>query len=50
MDFIILAWIGGQPVEEPYYAIGQIATFYYFFYFIFILPLLSKIENFFYNI
>ena len=50
MDFIILAWIGGQPVEEPYYIIGQIATAYYFFYFIIILPVLSKLENFIYKI
>ena len=50
MDFIILAWIGGQPVEDPYYLIGQIATFYYFLYFIVILPLLVKLENFLYNI
>lgn len=50
MDFIILAWIGGKPVEEPYYTIGQLATCYYFFYFIIILPLLAKIERFFYKI
>lgn len=50
MDFIILAWIGGQPVEEPYYLIGQIATCYYFLYFIIILPILVKIENFLYNL
>ena len=50
MDFIILAWIGGQPIEDPYYFIGQVATFYYFLYFIFILPLLAKLENFLYKI
>ena len=50
MDFIILAWIGGQPVEDPYYLIGQIATCYYFLYFLFILPVLVKIENFLYNL
>ena len=50
MDFIILAWIGGKPVEEPYYTIGQIATCFYFFYFIIILPLLSRVERYFYKI
>lgn len=50
MDFIILAWIGGKPVEEPYYTIGQVATCFYFFYFIIILPLLSRIERYFYKI
>lgn len=28
--FIILGWIGGSPVEEPFYTIGQVATFLYF--------------------
>jgi len=50
MDFIILAWIGGKPVEEPYYTIGQLATCFYFFYFILVLPVLSKIERHFYQI
>ena len=50
MDFIILTWIGGKPIEEPYYLIGQFATLYYFLYFIIILPLLTKIENFIYKI
>lgn len=44
-DFIILEWIGGQPVEEPFYTIGQIATFYYFAYFLLILPALVLLEN-----
>ena len=50
MDFIILAWIGGKPVEEPYYTIGQIANCFYFFYFIIVLPILSKFERYFYKI
>lgn len=33
INFIILGWIGGQPVIPPYYFIGQIATFMYFFIF-----------------
>ena len=44
-DFVILEWIGGQPIEEPYYLIGQIATIYYFSYFLLILPLLTLFEN-----
>nr|YP_009317607.1 apocytochrome b [Pterocladia mexicana]YP_009317653.1 apocytochrome b [Pterocladia robusta]AOX49059.1 apocytochrome b [Pterocladia mexicana]AOX49105.1 apocytochrome b [Pterocladia robusta] len=42
----ILGWIGGMPVEEPYVFIGQVASFFYFFYFLFILPSLGKIERF----
>nr|UIR90922.1 cytochrome b [Pterocladiella sp. 6] len=42
----ILGWIGGMPVEEPYVLIGQIASVYYFLYFLIILPSLGKIERF----
>nr|YP_009490423.1 cytochrome b [Gracilaria tenuistipitata]AWH62556.1 cytochrome b [Gracilaria tenuistipitata]AWH62581.1 cytochrome b [Gracilaria tenuistipitata var. liui]AXI97774.1 apocytochrome b [Gracilaria tenuistipitata] len=43
---LILGWIGGMPVEEPFVLIGQIASIYYFLYFLIILPLLGKIERF----
>nr|YP_004062178.1 cytochrome b [Gracilariophila oryzoides]ADR03194.1 cytochrome b [Gracilariophila oryzoides]APC24923.1 apocytochrome b [Gracilariophila oryzoides] len=43
---LILGWIGGMPVEEPFVLIGQIASIYYFFYFLIILPVLGKIEKF----
>lgn len=42
---ILLGWIGGKVIEEPFYLLGQIFTFYYFSYFIFILPFLGFIEN-----
>lgn len=42
---IILGWIGGSPVESPYYEIGQIATVFYFSYFLIILPLTGLVEN-----
>lgn len=32
--FIILTWIGGNPVEDPYILIGQIARVIYILYFI----------------
>jgi len=44
-DFIILGWIGQQPVEFPYTLIGSYATGYYFFFFMVILPLLFELEN-----
>nr|YP_010199817.1 apocytochrome b [Gracilaria tikvahiae]UAD89825.1 apocytochrome b [Gracilaria tikvahiae] len=43
---LILGWIGGMPVEEPFVLIGQIASIYYFVYFLCILPALGKIEKF----
>nr|UAT97955.1 apocytochrome b [Ahnfeltia fastigiata] len=43
---LLLGWIGGMPVEEPYVMIGQIASVYYFFYFLVLLPLLGKVERF----
>uniref|UniRef100_A0AAT9J3P6 Cytochrome b n=1 Tax=Haementeria sp. COZEM-ANN-HIR-001/002 TaxID=3157987 RepID=A0AAT9J3P6_9ANNE len=33
-SFIILTWIGGRPVEEPFIFIGQLATIFYFSYFL----------------
>ena len=32
-DALILGWIGQNVVETPYLEIGQISTFFYFFYF-----------------
>lgn len=43
---LILGWIGGMPVEDPYIIIGQIASVYYFFYFLVTLPLLGSLEKF----
>nr|YP_009511822.1 apocytochrome b [Gracilaria ferox]AXI97699.1 apocytochrome b [Gracilaria ferox]UAD89650.1 apocytochrome b [Gracilaria ferox] len=46
---LILGWIGGMPVEEPFVLIGQIASIYYFIYFLCILPILGNIEKFLLN-
>jgi ubiquinol-cytochrome c reductase cytochrome b subunit len=45
-DCLILGWIGGQPVESPYIEIGQIATVYYFAFFLIIIPFLGYFEKF----
>jgi len=45
IDSLILGWIGSQSVEQPYVLIGQLATLFYFFYFLIALPLLAKLEN-----
>lgn len=46
VDCLIPGWIGGQPVESPFYEIGQIATAYYFPFFLIILPVLGYLEKF----
>ena len=38
LDYFILGWIGGCAPETPYLEIGQVATFFYFFYFLSIIP------------
>ena len=40
-DFIILGWVGQKPVTTIYVLIGQIATFYYFLFFIFLIPFIE---------
>nr|BBU25630.1 cytochrome b [Telmatherina celebensis] len=44
-DVAILTWIGGMPVEHPFIIIGQIASFLYFFLFLFLSPAVSWAEN-----
>nr|YP_010027342.1 apocytochrome b [Sarcopeltis skottsbergii]QOS04463.1 apocytochrome b [Sarcopeltis skottsbergii] len=43
---LVLGWIGGMPVEEPYVLVGQLASIFYFIYFLFLLPLLGRVEKF----
>ena len=42
---LLLGWIGAMPVESPYLEIGQILTFYFFFYFLVLTPVLGRLEN-----
>lgn len=44
VNSLILGWVGGQPVIPPYFFIGQISTFIYFFLF-FLFFFFSFIEN-----
>nr|YP_009654583.1 cytochrome b [Polypedates braueri]QCI03851.1 cytochrome b [Polypedates braueri]UKT59902.1 cytochrome b [Polypedates braueri] len=41
---VILTWIGGQPVEDPFIIIGQLASGLYFIVFL-LLPIMSVAEN-----
>ncbi|MGF1608501.1 MAG: cytochrome bc complex cytochrome b subunit [Kiloniellales bacterium] len=50
LDCIVLGWVGKNPPDGdfhgiPFIWIGQFATFWYFFHFLVILPLLSVIER-----
>nr|BAT32834.1 cytochrome b [Hynobius tokyoensis] len=42
---LILTWIGGQPVEQPFIEIGQAASTLYFLLFLIIMPLMGWWEN-----
>ena len=44
-DFIILTWIGQKPVKDTYILVGQIATVYYFAFFLILIPIVGKIES-----
>lgn len=45
VDFFILMWIGSQHPTTPYVEIGQIATAFYFAWFVVIVPAAGIIEN-----
>nr|YP_192913.1 cytochrome b [Alytes obstetricans pertinax]AAS83367.1 cytochrome b [Alytes obstetricans pertinax] len=44
-DTLILTWIGGQPVEDPYIMIGQVASVLYFLIFLAMIPATGLLEN-----
>nr|YP_010318861.1 cytochrome b [Pipa snethlageae]UMB51095.1 cytochrome b [Pipa snethlageae] len=44
-DTLILTWIGGQPVEDPFITIGQVASIIYFSIFLIGLPTIGLMEN-----
>jgi len=45
VDCLILGWIGQNLVEYPYIEVGQVATFFYFFFLFVILPILGRVES-----
>lgn len=44
-DSVLLGWLGGMPVESPYVCAGQVATVFYFLYFIVFVPVLSILSS-----
>lgn len=47
--FILLGWLGAKPVEYPYTTISQFSTFFYFFIFLVLFPLVEKLEFYIYT-
>jgi ubiquinol-cytochrome c reductase cytochrome b subunit len=44
-DYILLGYLGQQVPESPFIEIGQIASIYYFAYFLIIIPVLGRLEK-----
>nr|WAQ69932.1 apocytochrome b [Rhizosolenia setigera]WAQ69967.1 apocytochrome b [Rhizosolenia setigera]WAQ70003.1 apocytochrome b [Rhizosolenia setigera]WAQ70039.1 apocytochrome b [Rhizosolenia setigera]WAQ70111.1 apocytochrome b [Rhizosolenia setigera] len=44
-DFVLLGWIGQKPVTGLYVFIGQVATVYYFVFFLILIPLIGLLES-----
>lgn len=45
IDFVMLGWVGQLPVESPYEFLGLYLTFYYYAFFVIILPVSGLIER-----
>jgi quinol-cytochrome oxidoreductase complex cytochrome b subunit len=45
IDCVVLGWVGANPPEGHFVLIGQIATAYYFAFFLVIMPLLGRYET-----
>ena len=45
IDAIFLGWLGSRPAEGTYVAMAQVATLYYFAFFLIIMPVLGLIET-----
>lgn len=41
---IFLAWLGGQPIQYPYYSLSQVFSFFYFLFLLVLLPFFAKLE------
>lgn len=44
-DFLLLGWIGQKPVESPYIEVGMMATAFYFFFLLILVPIIGWVES-----
>ena len=44
-DFLLLGWIGQKPVKDTYVLVGQLATVFYFLFFIVLIPVIGIVET-----
>uniref|UniRef100_UPI0030027317 cytochrome b n=1 Tax=Cocconeiopsis kantsiensis TaxID=3082010 RepID=UPI0030027317 len=44
-DFALLMWVGQKPVRDSFILLGQIATVYYFAFFLILIPAVGVIES-----
>nr|YP_010248459.1 apocytochrome b [Coscinodiscus granii]QTK21654.1 apocytochrome b [Coscinodiscus granii] len=44
-DFLILGWVGQKPVADMYIIVGQLATVFYFLFFLFLIPFIGIMES-----
>nr|YP_003587433.1 cytochrome b [Apalone ferox]ACO83392.1 cytochrome b [Apalone ferox]ARR28340.1 cytochrome b [Apalone ferox] len=44
-NLVVLTWIGGQPVENPFITIGQTASILYFTILLVLMPISNAMEN-----
>lgn len=49
LDSIVLDWLGSQTVKYPFIEAGQISTILYFCYFLMMLPIIARLEIFFWS-
>jgi ubiquinol-cytochrome c reductase cytochrome b subunit len=43
-DFLVLGWIGQKPVRDIYVVVGQVATIFYFLFFVILIPAIGILE------
>ena len=44
-DFLLLGWIGQKPVKDIYVLVGQVATVFYFLFFVALIPAIGTFET-----